>query len=307
MLNLEIIRDKLNKLFNGIEVEGNTISPINEHYFFNVASQGYELKHIYDMKSGKNFIPVFISSMGGEINPIPNLKEVDLNIEVLVYFPVRFKNDFYITFTDFLLETFVGKIISFSGEEALCNISVPQYSEIDTFAVKQFQNFVENIYKRPIEINEQWMSMSFNLYLSTYNKLNQEGGIVLGNSANISLSFVDDEGEIRIDNNPIFVDTSFSSSSSVGAEQILGQQETKGFPQTTSYASGVAIYVKKDDFYRKLLQQIADGGVQGTYINYTINVEGLVSFTRQCYLNESSVNFSKGSPITISFNFGVLK
>ena len=58
-------------------------------YQFEVETQGFHIDHVYDKASGKNFIPVFISSMGGNFNPVKGLKEATYTIPVAIYFPVK--------------------------------------------------------------------------------------------------------------------------------------------------------------------------------------------------------------------------
>lgn len=233
MINLEDVREKLYNLLNGKDTENiANLSPINDKYFFEVASEGYELKRTYDMKMGKNFFPVYIASSGGEINPIPELHDRSLSIQVSIYFPVREKDYFYTTVCDFLEKTFVGRILTYNGEKAVNNISVPTYGEMDTTEVEKFENFIEGVYMRPIKVSEQWMSMNFLLYL------NQVGeDFVFGNEATATLSFTFDG--VEYSENVIFDETTITISSSAASEQLLGENEVKNVSPTITTTNDI--------------------------------------------------------------------
>lgn len=289
MINLETIREKLEKLLNGTDSEiGDLISPSSDKYFFSVATEGFELKNIYDMKSGKNFIPVFIGSAGGEFNAIPNLDEYSLSIQCQVYFPVRFKTDFYTYFTDFIKKVFVGKILTYKGEKALSNISVPQYGEIDTFAVKEFKNFVVNTYKMPIEVSEQWMSMSFVLYLSSV-----ASSFVYGNTIKTKMVYKDKE------TNPIYARESIGANIQTESEQILGTKEAKSIGVISAYALSVNVYVEKNDFFEILLNDYFNGQIQNEKIQIQ-NELWFGSFSDDYIISSANLNIEKGETLTLS-------
>ena len=89
------VAQKISDILNGIDAETIGISRDNQ-YEFVVATEGFHLDYIYDKETKKNFIPVFIGSIGGENNPIPDLDESDTTIPVTIYFPVKFKDDFFL-------------------------------------------------------------------------------------------------------------------------------------------------------------------------------------------------------------------
>lgn len=182
MILLTDVATKLEELLNAY-------SPSD--YSFVVKSAGYHLDSISNKKKARNQIPVFVSLVGGEYNPVPNLKETNYTFEVNIYYPVRFKEDFY-NINPYLSNLFVGKKLSFGSDNALCNISVAEYGEIIDFdAIREFENWVEeqfngamHLFKKEEQVNEFYMSMRFRLFAT---KLGE--GFMLGNDVKYLLNF----------------------------------------------------------------------------------------------------------------------
>lgn len=165
MIVLTDLAHKLEEILNN--------SNIASVFQFVVKSQGYHLDSIADQKTGKNTIPVFVGIAGGEYNAVPNLKQVNFNYSISIWFPIRFKESFYLL-NEYLEETFVAKTIDIKGQKALCNISIAEYSEITDVHLDQFEEWVEDNYdgavrvmKKEHDISEEYMAMTFNLYATT--------------------------------------------------------------------------------------------------------------------------------------------
>ena len=232
MINLPQVAKKLEDILNGVDTE--TIANTrNVDYEFVVATEGFHLDKIYDKETKKNFIPVFISSMGGEYNPIKGLKQADYNIPVVIYFPVSFKNDFF-ELNEYLVDCFVGAMLTYGTTKCLSNISIAQYGELEEYDVlKRFREWVETTYNKPLEVMEVWMSMSFNLYLSSLGS-----DFKYGNDGAISLTY----GQ-NTDSNVVFDDFSLQGMSEPANQQLLDATtpESSGLPQNTAYSSGFKI------------------------------------------------------------------
>lgn len=297
MINLEIIKEKLENLLNGVDDENtDVISPMNDRYFFQVACEGFNLQQIYDMKSGKNFMPVFVSSVGGNFNPIPKLKEIDYSFQLQFFFPVRFKNDFYTTVSSFLMETFVGKVLTYNGEKAVSNISVPTYNEIDDASVKEFQNFLITNYKRPITITEKWLSMVVVLYVS------QVGNdYILGNDCVATLSCEIDGEEYTQE--VVFAETGITTVSNPTSEQLQGDNTTESIIATTTYGTGFAVYVSKSEFYKKVIGYILEKKAQLLKPHLRIDIPSLeLVYETDCIFTNTNLTIKKGEPLSLSLN-----
>lgn len=184
MITLVDICSQLDKILNGTDPSVTEPSPANEQYFFRVFTEGLYLTDIYDKKDGRNFIPVVVGALGGEYNPVPELEETDLSVKVVLYYPVRFKDDFY-KLNDFLIKVFVGKQRKFGTiNYALCNISVAQYGELQDIDFHQFDKWINNTFKQANPyVAEVMMAMEFTLYLSTAKGIGRtsSNGFIYGN------------------------------------------------------------------------------------------------------------------------------
>lgn len=183
MILLTDVATKLEELLN---------SYAPSDFSFIVKSAGYHLDSVSNKQKSRNQIPVFISMVGGEYNPVPNLHQINTTYEINIYYPVRFKEAFY-NLNSYLESLFVGKKITFDEETALCNISVAEYGEIiQVEAIRQFENWIEEefegsgyLFKKDEQINEFYMSMRFRLFATTLGD-----GFLFGNDVKTNLSMV---------------------------------------------------------------------------------------------------------------------
>lgn len=248
MIYLTEIIDKLNTVLNSSSYEGFN-NPTD--FLYRVESVGFHLDYNYDNKSGKNFIPVFISTLGGSINPVPNLKQVNINVPITFYFPVRFKDEMFLVF-DYLVNVFSGKIHYYEGKRALSNLSVPNYGEIQNLDLKQFKEWVDQYYRMPIEIMEPYLSMSFTLYIQT-----SDENYLYGNEVKISrVKFTNLETGVVVvdDTNPTFIEYVDMENSEPASQQLFSDTHAKGFPANAAYTKQMPLILKRTTEYYNLLQ-----------------------------------------------------
>ena len=159
MIILSEVAQKLQSILNnGITINGVSYTNPTD-YEYQVQTEGYHLDNI--VGETKNFIPVFISSMGGSFNPVAGLKQSNVVIPITFYFPVRFKEDMY-ALNSFLVDVFVGQSISYGtiSGYAISNLSVAQFGELDSMDVlREFETWVSNKYQRQLEVMEAYLSM----------------------------------------------------------------------------------------------------------------------------------------------------
>ena len=294
MIVLSEVASTLQTLLNGI-------TGLSQYQFV-VTTEGHHLDKVYDATSLKNFIPVYVSSMGGQYNPVPDLKQATYTIPVTLYFPVRFKNDFFLL-NDYLVSLFVGVSRSYGtlSGNAISNISVAQYGELQQLDLKEFKNWVNQTYQTPIEVMEMWMSMTFTLYLST-----AASGYIWGNDATASLSFVLDSTTYS-DTNLTFNQSSIQSQSQPTNQQVQGTTEVEGVPFGTSYGSGFTVYMKNTTFYQKIVEKWFEGNIQSLRVTFTMSIKFSNSvtktYTRNCYVESMNLSVQKGQLATITFAF----
>lgn len=238
MIILSEVAQKLEKILNGVDSETQSISnPLSNPYYFVVETEGFHIDHIERKDKEGNFIPVFVSSMGGQFNPVKGLKQGSYSYSIDFYFPVRFKQDFFLL-GDFLVEVFVGTILNygeFSGK-AVSNIGVPQFGEIQNLDFKEFAKWVDARYEKPIEVMESYMSMRVSLYLS-----NAAPGLIYGNDFRTSLSFTYKDKTFTLADVD-FDGGSLQSNAQSQSEQEEGTNESCGRPFGTAYGQSIKIY-----------------------------------------------------------------
>ena len=302
MILLNEVAQKIEDILNGSDEEiiRMGLQPPTG-YYFKVATEGFHLDSIANIPESKNFIPVFLSSMGGQFNPVPELLQANYVIPIAIYFPVRFKDDMY-RINEYLAKALVGRFLSYGVEsgKALSNISVAQFSEIIELDLKSFLTWAETTYRKKIETMEPYIQMTISLYLST---ASQE--YVYGNDATATLTVVTDDEEWAEEDRTdelSFVQQSIQSHSDPNVQQLIGSDETEGLPSGTSYASSFAVYVKNTNFYANLIEKWFDGKAQTLTLNLELKFLNK-TFTRTVYIQSTNLALQKGELATITFSF----
>lgn len=299
MFVLEEVANKIEEILNGFE----------SNYEFSVQTQGYHLDKIANHESGKNFIPVFIELTSGDIEPIPSLNMASYNIETTIYFPVRFKHDFFVL-QDKINNAFCGQTIDIGTLTGKCvsNLSIPTYGEIQDLDLNEFKEWVENIYRKEISVSEPYQTMTFTLYFGTVKQ-----GIPFGNNVDYYLSYTyKDENGTSISKDEVKLLWDIPSSqidiSTVG-QQLFMYPRQGILPNITTRASSILFYADDNDtiatlfnlYYKgeldaitsiKLKKIIKDSGrYNGTYTydNVIVNFED---------------NVERGAPLSATITFG---
>ena len=288
MIYLQEIVDKLNYILN------DNSNPIADNYTFEVNSVGYHADTIVDREKGKNLIRVFVSTMGGNFNPVYGLGEASYNIPITFYFPVRFKEDMF-ALDAYLHDTFVGANINYGRNSgyAVSNLSIAQYGEIQDLDFKEFKLWADGQYGKPIEVMEAYLSMSFNLYLSTISS-----SYVYGNEITATLEW----GTYTLP--LVFASGSLQSSTQSNDEQTIGQNESDGLPYCVSYGASFQAYLGTDDASKDLLQKWLSNQIFSQTFLLTINFPSYdASFSRQVYLASANLPIQKGQPLVLNMTF----
>lgn len=242
MIVLPEIAAKLQEILN----DSNT--PVDLEFV--VETPGFHIDSIADHNRSKNFIPVFISTLGGTINPVPILKQVDGTIPVTFYFPVRFKDKMF-ALNEYLNGVLVGKTIDW-GElsgSILTNLSLPRYGEIQNLDLKQFEKWVDANFQREIEIMEPYLSMEISIYLSAVGE-----EFIYGNNVKVTSLVIKYDGEtIFTDTEPICIDRADIASSEPASQQVFSDTYSKGFPANLAYTKQLPLIIKNNSSYYNLI------------------------------------------------------
>ncbi len=217
---------------------------------FVVNTPGFHLDRISDKVNARNFIPVFISTLGGQINPVPILKQVDGTVPVAFYFPVRFKDKMF-AINEYLNEQLVGKTIDWGtlSGKILTNMSLPRYGEIRDMDLKQFKSWVNATFQKEIDVMEPFISMELTIYLSAVDEQ-----FIYGNNVKIKKIEIEYNGtKIFEDDEPICIDRADIGSSEPAAQQTFDDTHSKGFPANASYTKQIPLIVKNNESYYNLI------------------------------------------------------
>lgn len=312
MIILSEVAQKLENILNGLDEETQNLNnPTN--FNFQVETEGFHIDHIKQANREGNFVPVFISSMGGQFNPVKGLKQGSYSFSIIFYFPVRFKNDFF-ALGDFLVDAFVGTILNY-GEisgKAVSNISVPQFGEIQNLDFNEFKKWVTNVYEKGLEVMEPYMSMQINLYLS-----NAASGLIYGNDVKVDLSITFPNGDAQKTYVLEDIDwdgSSLQSNTQPSPEQEEGTNESSAIPFGTSYGMSFKVYpninaLAKNEtnkyFYRELLKVWLAGDIQTltALLTFRFGSDDELVFTRNCFIQSIVSPIEKGQLFSLTLTF----
>lgn len=302
MINLKDVGEKLQKILNGTDSEVTQENPLQ--FQFVVETEGFHLDSIADQKTKNNFIPVFISAMGGQYNPVKGLNQKTVSIQVAFYYPVRFKNDFFDALEEFLADVFVGSILTYgetSPRKAISNISPMTYGEIVDEDLKQFRTWVDAKYEVPIEVMEPFMSATLTLFLSTV-----KDGFVYGNDVSLALSFTIDDVDYSIEN-VFFDDGSIQCNAQPQSEHIVDDPQSASLPFGSTFGSSIRIYPDLSNTGAKtLVSKFLNKEVLGLQIHASFSFsdpnDDLV-YEEDCYIQSVNLPIQKGQIVSLTLTF----
>lgn len=168
MIEIQELQEMLNKMLNGkLNPNNIKISDYVNGFEFAVLSYAQYLDSIYNLKTNKNTIPVYISEPSGTVEPIPTLGEINMEYAITLYFPIRLKEKFF-KMMNYFIDVFAGRLLEIGTNSgfALCNLTVPTFGEIGNQEFTQFSDYMNNHYKMAINKSELWGLITL-LYIFT--------------------------------------------------------------------------------------------------------------------------------------------
>ena len=221
------------------------------------------------------------------------------------YFPVRFKDDFF-RLNEYLVDTFVGKFITFGTQKARCNISIATYGEIQNIDFKEFKEWVGQKYTRPIEVMELWMSMNITLFLSTAGS-----NFMYGDDTKIKkITVYNGSTKILEDESPLCIERADIASSETAPQQAFGETRIKGYPANLGYTKELPLIVKNSSEYRALfdiLENTRDIQALKIEISEEFPFESPLTTTLSYYVTNYSRRTAYGSLLGISLTLAELR
>lgn len=332
MITINQIATELENILN--QTSGNIPSDAKLPFdgLFAVRTEGYVLDHVHDYETGKNFFPVFLGSVTGEFNPIPDLEQVDMEIPVSIYFPVRFKGKM-LEMQEFLNKVFVGRAIGFNqgddgryGQYAVANISIAELGEITNLDVDQFGNsilkglnqFISEQYKMPVSCSEPWICLNFSIYLSTMkNALStSEGATIYGNAYRVFLQYSDWSEYITTDNISVAYATTTETQQGFSINNTYDNDRMgTSFGVTSAVSYTFEAVVKRTAFWKEVLSELFKGELAPNAFELAIRLKDeyksgedndFADFgfeVTQMVCTNITTNFGTNEPLTVQFTF----
>lgn len=312
MVDIQDLQAKLSKMLNRLENPNNIkISDYISDYEFIVLSYAQYLDNIYNTKTNKNMIPVYISEPSGSVEPVPTLGEINMEYNIMLYFPISLKDTFF-KLMNYFIDAFAGRFIDFENNSgvALCNISIPTFSEIGEQEFKQFEDYLANHYKLPTTRTEMWGAYSFTLYLHQLNDLGKQGGFILGNQISYILGMTLEDKTIYTED-VVLTSSARNYVSDPISQQLMGELETKALNKNSSYGDSMQVYIRDNEFGRKFIDLFERGELQNVIFTimkrYTFHDEkgnaGTKEYPRNMVLTSCSEPIEFGSALTFTLTF----
>lgn len=299
MILLTEITKKLQNILNGIDEETSSYTrPVD--YDFHVQNEGYHLDNVYDPNTHKNFIPVFIESLGGQYDAVPNLDRCTNSIAVTIYYPVRFRDDFY-ALNDFFVKCFVAKLLNYGTNTGIClsNISIATFGEIETKDFGMLKSWIVEKFEKPIEVMEAYMSMTFSLYLTQCGP-----NFIYGNNVQFELSFK--VGSTTYTEPLVWTNAGTGGENSPISQQLVDvDSHAKNVINITNYNKSIIAYVKNSQMWLKLLEKY-NNNQMNALTNLVLTKKYKIGTTTYTYtFNQIILSLNENIPIGDLLSFTI--
>lgn len=304
MIEIQELQEMLNKMLNGkLNPNNIKISDYVNGFEFAVLSYAQYLDSIYNLKTNKNTIPVYISEPSGTVEPIPTLGEINMEYAITLYFPIRLKEKFF-KMMNYFIDVFAGRLLEIGTNSgfALCNLTVPTFGEIGNQEFTQFSDYMNNHYKMAINKSELWGAYNFTLYFHQVKGLGTANGFILGNQVSYKLNFEIDN--IKYSEDVVLTSSARNYISDPVSQQIMGESETFSLNKNSSYSDSIQVYAKNSIFWNKFRDLFEDGKLQDVVftLDKTYAYDNR-TYSKDLILTSCPQSIEYGSAITYTFAF----
>lgn len=264
MISLDNFAITLEDILNGtyrVDTPSTTIRPTE--YLFRVQTFASNLDKISDHEIKENFIPVFVTNSTGSIQPFPNIQMTAYQFTVNVYVPFTLKNEIFNMF-EYLATCIVGKVITFSStssgepiETGVCNMSVPNCTQIGQQTMQQFYEFMQEYYNQEIITTDNWLIYTIEVYVSNAKISSQGNQLIFGNTATYSLTYTTPDNQ-TFSSELIRNETANSLENAFNAQQLISTAFAKSLISATAYTYAITCYIEDSSFWTTLLTYYAN-------------------------------------------------
>lgn len=254
MIELKELQQKLSNILNGLDSSTSIYDNSCDDFYFAVKTYGTRLETIANQELKRNVIPVYINGVSGNIEPIENLNEVDSSFDVYIYFPIKYKEQFF-KLSNFLLSALNAKTYNYGtiSGNALTTLSVPELDEIQDLQLNELSSFLEQDYNLSISKTEQWGILSFSLYFYQVANLGEEDGYILGNQVKYYITYKGLTEEITATQRIINYEADTYS------EQVFSDSETASIAKNGITTWTINPYIRNNTFWKTFLYDFENG------------------------------------------------
>ena len=270
--------------------------------YFKVAINGFHIDNVIDKSEGKNFIPIFLRQIGGKYEPIQGVPKYDASYEFTFYFPVRFREQFF-ALNNWLASQLVGQIQAvdeYKETPLLFTMDVATFGEINTIDLTQFKEWVETTYQKPINVSENFMSMTINVYCSYVN------GFWGNDLSDITLVMTHKTTSAIKTLNFKWLQNSFSVNNTPSSQQLLGVDKyAKNIVSITANTYSFKLLLDDKELLRMFFaNQLNDYTYQLQFDCLSTYGTSGIEFDKEVILLDAQPNITYGEPITMTLTFG---
>lgn len=254
MIKLEELQKKISNILNNIDTETMSYDNPCDDFYFAVKTYGTRLETIGNETLKRNIIPVYINLSNSNVEPIEDLGEIDTTFDFYIYFPLKYKEQFF-QLGSFLLNCFNAKTLNYGNEsgKALTTLSLPELNEIEDLQLNELGSFLEQDFNLPIRKTEQYGVLTFNIYFYQVANLGNDNGFILGNEVKYYFTYKGLTEEI------IATQRIINYEGDTYTEQNFAESETGAIVKNGITTWTINPYVRNNDFWKTFLYDFENG------------------------------------------------
>ena len=239
----------INEVAHFVEQKANELSSQKQYnILFRAKSYASFLdSRIDDELLNKEFTPIYIDNASGNYEAIPNLRKSSQSCDISIIFEASKKYQ-YIKFLSEFSSLFSGETLSVGSITAICNSSLPIFSQVEPMNFTQFNDFMQANFKSAMKVTSHYIIARITLYLTSV----ENNAYLFSNKVKFKLSF-DYENE-HYEDDITYYQASNGMSNNPISQQLIGDDYASSINNITNYAKSIACYIKDNAFWLKFIE-----------------------------------------------------
>lgn len=264
-----------------------------------------------------SFLPVMIEETGGgQYEAFPDAGMYSVSDSVTFLFPVSLYSD-VLAFFDYMAKALVGKVLGVGPVSgSVCfNIGQPTFAQMAYLEADQLEQITaatSMIFGHRSSVSRQWASLTFPLYMSGAEGMNEANGIIYGNQGKYTLN-IDFGGTVGdLSETLLIVQPSDAMMANTAEEQAIDERIQKGVVTNSAVGTTLTCFVRANPFWLNLIKAKRDGTLPGlnASLSFVVYVAGAVwsdptgDPMLSCIVKDASLAPEMGKPLccTLSMN-----